>query len=61
MAYDIKFKKACYGNMKPSKIIAYLKTHIKRYESNKSAKKPYEDYDYKTDKVLLDYYSNKIK
>jgi|TARA_R100000084_G_C4590552_1_gene118212 hypothetical protein len=58
MAYNIKFKKACYGNMKPSDIIADLKTHIERYESNKSAKKPYEDYDYKTDKVLLDHYLN---
>ena len=58
MAYNIKFKKACYGNIEPSEIIAYLKTHIKRYEENKSPKKPSEEYDYKTDKILLDYYLN---
>jgi len=56
MAYDINFKKSCFANVKTSKIIEYLKTHIKRYERDTKPKKPSEVWEYKTDKVLLDYY-----
>ena len=54
MAYDINFKKACFGNMKPKEIIKYLKTHIKKYEADTKPKKPSEVWEYETDKILLE-------
>ena len=49
--YRITFKNEIYSYVD-------IEAENQEDESNKSAKKPYEDYDYKTDKVLLDHYLN---